>query len=53
MWVPMATHFIRCIQDEPSRLVSIADGYRAIAVATAAYRSLKEGKEMIVDLQLP
>jgi predicted dehydrogenase len=53
MWVPMATHFIRCIQDDQPPLVSIADGYRAIAVATAAYRSLKEGKEMIVDPQLP
>jgi len=49
MWVPMATHFLRCIQDNTSPLVSAADGYRAICVADAAHRSLSEGREVVVS----
>lgn len=48
MWMAMATHFIGCVQEDRPPLVSIADGLRAVAVAEAAYRSLTEGREMVV-----
>ncbi|GBG11033.1 hypothetical protein PAT3040_05812 [Paenibacillus agaridevorans] len=49
MWVRLNAHFIDCIRDNKTPLISLADGLRVIAVSEAAYRSLKERREVQVD----
>ncbi|KRE61813.1 Gfo/Idh/MocA family oxidoreductase [Paenibacillus sp. Soil750] len=49
MWVRWNSHFIDCIRDDKPPLISLADGLRVIAVSEAAYRSLKERREVQVD----
>lgn len=48
MWVRMNRHFIDCIRENRQPLITLEDGLRAIAVSEAAYRSLKERKEIFV-----
>lgn len=49
MWVRLNGHFIDCIRSGKQPLISLADGLRVIAVSEAAYRSLKERREIAVD----
>lgn len=49
MWVRLNSHFIECIRDNKQPLISLEDGLRVIAVSEAAYRSLKERREVAVD----
>ncbi|GAA3407087.1 Gfo/Idh/MocA family protein [Paenibacillus hodogayensis] len=49
MWVRLNSHFIECIREDKQPLISLADGLRVIAVSEAAYRSLKERREVAVD----
>src|SRR5690606_34616305 len=52
MWVRLNSHFIECIRDNKQSLISLEDGLKAIAVSEAAYRSLKERKEVFVETSL-
>lgn len=49
MWERMNGHFIDCIREDRSPIISLEDGLRAIAVSEAAYRSLKERREVYVE----
>ncbi|GBF72482.1 oxidoreductase [Paenibacillus sp. 598K] len=49
MWVRLNAHFIDCIREDKQPLISLADGMRVLAVSEAAYRSLKERREVQVD----
>ncbi|GGD80133.1 Gfo/Idh/MocA family protein [Paenibacillus nasutitermitis] len=49
MWERMHRHFIDCVKNDTAPLVSLKDGLRAIAVSEAAYRSLKERREVYVE----
>lgn len=49
MWTRMNGHFIDCIVSGKEPLISLADGLRVVAVSEAAYRSLKERREVAVD----
>lgn len=49
MWVRLNSHFVDCIRENKQPLISLADGLRVIAVSEAAYRSLKERREVAVD----
>lgn len=48
MWERMNRHFIDCIRHDRDPLISLQDGLKAIAVSEAAYRSLKERREVFV-----
>ena len=49
MWVRLNGHFIDCVRNDKQPLISLEDGLRVIAVSEAAYRSLKERREVAVD----
>ncbi|CAG7655117.1 Gfo/Idh/MocA family protein [Paenibacillus allorhizosphaerae] len=49
MWFRLNGHFIDCIHQNKQPLISLEDGLRVIAVSEAAYRSLKERREVAVD----
>ncbi|MCU6712133.1 Gfo/Idh/MocA family oxidoreductase [Paenibacillus sp. J5C_2022] len=49
MWEKLNGHFVSCIRDNVQPLVSLEDGWRAIAVSEAAIRSLRERREVAVD----
>lgn len=49
MWVRLNSHFIDCVRHDQKPLISLEDGLRVIAVSEAAYRSLKERREVAVD----
>lgn len=49
MWTQLNGHFIDCIRNDKQPLISLRDGLKAIAVSEAAYRSLKERKEVFVE----
>jgi|GEM_PF-1688831 len=49
MWEKLNGHFVSCVRDNVQPLVSLADGWRAIAVSEAAIRSLRERREVAVD----
>lgn len=49
MWMQLNGHFIDCIRNDKEPLISLEDGLKTIAVAEAAYRSLKERREVEVD----
>ncbi len=54
MWTHMNRHFIDSVRNKTQPLITPADGLRAIAVSEAAYRSLKERREVAVEVpQLP
>ncbi|GIP37733.1 dehydrogenase [Paenibacillus sp. J31TS4] len=49
MWKQMHSHFLSCIREDRTPLITLNDGLRAIAVSEAAYRSLKERREVFVQ----
>lgn len=49
MWTQLNGHFVDCIRNNSEPLISLEDGLKTIAVAEAAYRSLKERREVEVD----
>ncbi len=49
MWTRLNGHFIDCIRYNKKPLITLEEGLRTIAVSEAAYRSLKEGREVKVD----
>ncbi|GIP33299.1 Gfo/Idh/MocA family protein [Paenibacillus sp. J2TS4] len=49
MWQRLNGHFIDCIREDQSPLISLKDGLQAISVSEAAYRSLKERREVFVE----
>ncbi|MBP1994925.1 Gfo/Idh/MocA family protein [Paenibacillus eucommiae] len=49
MWIRLNSHFIDCILHDKQPLISLRDGLKAIAVSEAAYRSLKERREIFVE----
>lgn len=50
MWVQLNRHFVDAVKNKQQPLITPADGLRAIAVSEAAYRSLKERREVAVDV---
>jgi UDP-N-acetylglucosamine 3-dehydrogenase len=48
MWNRLNSHFVACIRDNKQPLISLEDGLNTIAVSEAAYRSLKERKEVFI-----
>ena len=49
MWVRLNSHVVECIVRDVKPLISLTDGLKAIAVSEAAYRSLKERREIFVE----
>lgn len=49
MWERLNGHFIACIREGKEPLIPLRDGWKAIRVAEAAYRSLKERREIFVE----
>ena len=49
LWHRLNRHFVDCVLKDGTPAVGLGDGLRAIAVATAALRSLKEQREVVVD----
>ncbi|WJH33475.1 Gfo/Idh/MocA family oxidoreductase [Paenibacillus sp. CC-CFT747] len=49
MWTRLNGHFIDCIREDKEPLISLRDGLKTIAVSEAAYRSLKERREVYVE----
>ncbi|WP_164821692.1 Gfo/Idh/MocA family protein [Paenibacillus koleovorans] len=49
MWVQLNQHFIDCIRYDRQPLISLQDGLNVIAVSEAAYKSLKERREVFVE----
>lgn len=49
MWTRLNGHFIECVRDGNTPLITLEDGLKVVAVSEAAYRSLKERREVMVD----
>lgn len=49
MWAQLNRHFVDCILNNEQPLITLEDGLKAISVSEAAYRSLKERREVKVD----
>jgi len=48
MWTKLNGHFLDCIRGEAEPLITLEDALKTISVSEAAYRSLKERREVAV-----